>query len=214
MTERGKSIVIEGNDGTGKSTQVEMLAEWLRNDYGINSYIVHEPDGPGISGEIRKIIKNGNLDRQPITNLLLFLASRAEQNHIGEQHMAAGHWLLKARDKTSTDAYQGGGEGIPQSLIDDLHRLVMSDLYLHPDLKVILGLNDTARSLRIAERGELINPDTFEMRGQQFQSAVDQTYYTIAMRDNYPYLDASGSRDKIHNEIKELLWIRGLLPRR
>ena len=46
MTERGRYVVIEGNDGTGKSTQVELLAQRLRDDYGIESLTIHEPDGP------------------------------------------------------------------------------------------------------------------------------------------------------------------------
>lgn len=211
---RGRSVVIEGNDGTGKSTQVDMLAERLKEQYDIDSYVVHEPDGPGISGEIRKIIKNGDLGRQATTNLLLFMASRYEQNHIGEQHLAEGHWLLKARDVSSTIAYQGSGEGIPRELIEQLHISVMTDRYLHPDLKVILGLPDIIRQQRIAERGEIENPDTFEMRGQDFQDKVNLAYAQIARRDSLPYIDASQTREDIHKEIMELLWVRDLLQRR
>jgi len=213
--ERGKSIVAEGNDGTGKSTQIELLADWLREDYGIDSYVIHEPDGPEISAEIRKIIKNGSLERQPLTNLLLFMASRYEQNHIGEnQHLAEGRWLLKARDKTSSETYQGDGEGLSRQLITQLHELVMTPLYLKPDLKVILGLSDEVRKDRIAARGPIENPDTFEMRGQAFQDRVNQGYWDVAMREGFPYIDASKSIEEIQQEIRELIWVRGLLPRR
>ncbi len=213
--ERGRSIVIEGNDGTGKSTQVELLAKRLAHDYGIESYVIHEPDGPAISAEIRKIIKNGSFERQPITNLLLFMASRYEQNYIGEnQHLSKGHWLLKARDRSSSEAYQGFGEGLSPELISQLHKLVMTPLYLHPDLKVILGLSDPERAARIAARGDIENPDTFEMRGQDFQDRVNNGYLEIARRDNLPYIDASQSIERIHEEIMELIWLRGLLPRR
>lgn len=213
--ERGKSIVIEGNDGTGKSTQVDLLAERLASDYGIESYVIHEPDGPAISAEIRKIIKNGSFDRQPITNLLLFMASRYEQNHIGEhQHVPEGHWLLKARDRSSSEAYQGYGEGLSPELIAHLHEMVMTPLYLTPDLKVILGLSDEERARRIAARGPIENPDTFEMRSQDFQDRVNDGYREIAKRDKLPYIDASKSIEEIHEEIMELIWLRGLLPRR
>lgn len=214
MIERGYSVVIEGNDGTGKSTQVDLLAERLKNDYGIDSYVIHEPDGPEISSHIREIIKNGSLERHAMTNLLLFMASRYEQNSIGEQRLLKGDWLLKARDRSSSEAYQGGGEGLSQEIIVQLHELVMSDLYLRPDLKVILGLSDSVRKLRIAERGKIENPDTFEMRGQDFQDKVNATYVKIAERDGLPYLDASQTKEAIHEEIMELIWVRGLLPRR
>lgn len=213
--ERGKSIVIEGNDGTGKSTQVDMLADRLQRDYGIESYVIHEPDGPAISAEIRKIIKNGQYERQPLTNLLLFMASRYEQNHIGEhQHLVEGRWLLKARDRSSSEAYQGYGEGLPPELITRLHELVMTPLYLTPDLKVILGLSDDERAMRIAARGPIENPDTFEMRAQDFQDRVNHGYLEIAARDHLPYIDASKTREEIHEEIMELIWLRNLLPRR
>ena len=213
--ERGKSIVIEGNDGTGKSTQVDMLAERLLADYGIQSYVIHEPDGPAISAEIRKIIKNGSLERQPLTNLLLIMASRYEQNHIGENdYLAKGHWLLKARDRSSSEAYQGGGEGLSRELIRVLHELTMSELYLKPDLKVILGLSHEERVRRIAARGPLENPDTFEMRALDFHERVEQAYLDIAQREQLPYIDASQTKEAVHQEIMGLIWLRGLLPRR
>ena len=70
MHERGKSIVIEGNDGTGKSTQVELLATWLRDAYGIESLTIHEPDGPTEKcKQLRAKIKDGSLPRTPLENL-------------------------------------------------------------------------------------------------------------------------------------------------
>lgn len=70
MTERGKYIVIEGHDGTGKSTQVEMLRDYLINEHSIESEEIHEPAGVPIADKIRGVLKNGGLDRDAITNLL------------------------------------------------------------------------------------------------------------------------------------------------
>ena len=78
MTEKlGRYIVIEGSDGTGKSTQAELLVNNL-NIHGINASQIEEPGATPIGAELRKIIKNGQLDRSPSTNLLLFTADRLE----------------------------------------------------------------------------------------------------------------------------------------
>lgn len=214
MIERGRSIVVEGNDGTGKSTQVELLAERLSEDYGIDSLILHEPDGPGISAAIRSVIKNGSLHRDAVTNLLLFTASRHESNLLGEAALEKGTWLLKARDWSSSEAYQGGGEGLDPDYIRRVTADFTSERYMDPDLKVILALPDQERSLRIAERGALENPDTFEMRDRDFQTRVNQTYLTIAKREGYPVIDAAQSIEQVHNDIMELLWIRDLIARK
>ena len=214
MSERGRSIVIEGNDGTGKSTQVDLLGNRLHDEYGIDSLIIHEPDGPGISAAIREVIKNGSLERDAVTNLLLFTASRHESNRAAEAALAQGLWVLKARDWSSSEAYQGGGEGLDAAYIRRITEEFTSPLYMSPDLKVILGLPDEVREKRIAGRGELENPDTFEMRDNDFQQRVNHAYLTIASRENYPLVDATKSIDEIHAEIMELLWLRQLLPRR
>jgi dTMP kinase len=214
MTERGRSIVIEGNDGTGKSTQVDLLGNRLLDEYGINSLIIHEPDGPGISAAIREVIKNGSLERDAITNLLLFTASRHESNRAAEAALADGTWVLKARDWSSSEAYQGGGEGLDSSYIRRVTEEFTSPHYMNPDLKVILGLQDEVREKRIAGRGELVNPDTFEMRDIAFQQRVNHSYLAIANREGYPLIDATKSINEVHAEIMELLWVRKLLPRR
>lgn len=214
MTERGRSITIEGNDGTGKSTQVELLGDRLKADYGIDSLMIHEPDGPGISAAIREVIKNGRLERDAITNLLLFTASRHESNRIGEDALAQGVWLLKARDWSSSEAYQGGGEGLDPEYIRQVTAEFTSPLYMNPDLKAILTLQNHERAARIAGRGDLENPDTFEMRNDDFQQRVNNTYVTIAEREHYPMIDAAQSVEQVHEEIMELLWVRGLLPRK
>lgn len=212
--EKGKSVTAEGNDGTGKSTQMELLSERLWDDYRIKSMIIHEPDGPGICAPIRQIIKNGSLERDAITNLLLFTASRHESNKIGEVAMENGTWLLKARDSDSSKAYQGGGEGLDADFIDAVTAMFTTQRYMKPDLKVILTLPDIIRSKRIAQRGELEDPDTFEQRDNDFQQRVNRAYIEIAEHEGHPTIDASQSREAVHEQIMELIWARGLLVRR
>ena len=216
LFERGRSIVAEGHDGTGKSTAVELLGERLWDDYGIESLIIHEPDGPVDECRLlREKIKDATIPRTPMDNLNWFTESRRISNAYAREHyINKGKWVLRARNHLSTIAYQGGGEGIAEDIILGLTRANTDELYMVPDLTVILFLNDPeTRNQRISQRGPLNKPDTFESKGLAFQKAVNDTYINIAIRDNLPMIDASVSAEAVHEQIMELIWLRGLLPR-
>lgn len=180
MSERGKYIVIEGQDATGKSTQVERIRKRL-DDEGIDSIEFHEPGGTPMADAIRLIIKNGDLARDPETNLLLFTAARREIWHHARQALALGTWVVSARNYYSTLAYQGYGEGVDPAKIMALTEQFLGEKYAHPDWAGILSLEDTnERERRIGMRGPLDAPDTFESRDSDFQERVNNGYLEIA----------------------------------
>ena len=149
--EAGKYFVIEGHDGTGKSTQVEMLADYL-HEKGIGTFVTHEPGGIEVADNIRDIIKNANLDKDAYTDTLLFTASRHEIWRRAKQELSLGKYVLSARNYTSTLSYQGYGDGLDLNLIYDLtERFVGSD-YMHPDGTVVLVAEDEIRKIRINDR--------------------------------------------------------------
>ena len=203
---RGKYIVIEGNDGTGKSTQVELLAEYL-NKKGIETFVIHEPDGPGISAEIRKVIKNGELERTPETNLLLFTASRHEIWRQAREKLEQGVWVLSARNYLSTIVFQGYGEGLDIDLIKETTLRFTDAGYVTPDHTIILTLTKEERENRIAQRGELQNKDTFESRGSEFQAKLDTGYIQLAEQIEVPTVDAMQSIEAVQLELRRLLGI-------
>lgn len=202
---RGKYIVIEGNDGTGKSTQVELLRKKL-TEAGIESIEFHEPQGSPIADEIRTIIKNGSLPRDGETNVLLFTAARHEIWKEARVLLDQGVWVIAARNYFSTLAYQGYGEGIDLDLIRNTTAQFTDELYMNPDLGIVLTLTDKQeRAKRISQRGELSRPDTFESRDEQFQNALEQGYLDIAKEYNLSLVSASQTKEAISDEIYTLV---------
>ncbi len=197
----GKYIVIEGHDGTGKSTQVEKLANYLKQTYNIDSFIAHEPAGTPIADSIRNIIKNGELERDGKTNILLFTAARHEIWRTAEQALKDGKWVISARNFLSTIAYQGYGENIDIDLIYETTRNFTSEHYMNPDKTFILTTDDQTRKNRIANRGELEKPDTFESRDDDFQQRINDGYLKIISEYNFKSIDASRTIDEIHKDI-------------
>ena len=212
MSERaGTYIVIEGNDGTGKSTQVTLLAEYFQG-MGREACIVEEPGSDDddkstpVANELRRLIKNGTLARSPEINLGLFSAARRE---LWEKKMAPalgrGAIVLAARNYFSTLAYQGQGEGMDEAEIIRMTRLFTSDRYMTPDVAIILTLDDAVRSERIALRGELEHPDTFESRESDFQVRVNRAYEQIAEQYAVPTIDARGTIEDIQVAIRRII---------
>jgi dTMP kinase len=202
---RGKYIVIEGHDGTGKSTQVTRLKERIEAT-GRQVETVEEPAGVPIADELRTIIKNGELERDPTTNLLLFTAARrAIYEQKVEPSLGDGAIVLAARNWISTVAYQGYGEGLDPNEIEKITRQFTGTRYMAPDLTVVLDVADSSiREERIAARGELEKPDAFESREDAFKTKVSEGYLKVAEEYGFPILDASGTLD----EVEALIWER------
>lgn len=206
MAERGKYIVIEGVDGTGKSTQAEMLVNSLKVG-GVNTYEVAEPGATAIGQHIRTLIKNGDIDRDPMTNLLLFTADRLETwNNIIKPTLATGSWVVAARNWYSSYAYQGYGEGVDINLIEDTTRQIVGNDYLIPDYSIILNNNN------LAELQERINlradadaiKDNFEQKDLHFKQRISLGYSAVGAVLADAVIKTDGkSIDEVHELV---LW--------
>jgi dTMP kinase len=199
--EIGKYVVIEGHDGTGKSTQVGLIRQKLLV-CGIDSIEFHEPAGTPTADAIRNVIKNGSLERDAMTNLLLFSAARHE---IWEKRalpaLKMGKWVVAARNYYSTIAYQGYGEGLDLDLIEMITKHSTDEKYIIPDIAVILDVDEKRRVKRIDERGELENPDTFESKSEIFQFKVRDGYVDLARSRNIPIVSADNAAEDVAEEI-------------
>jgi len=199
--EIGKYVVIEGHDGTGKSTQVGLIRQKLLV-CGIDSIEFHEPAGTLTADAIRNVIKNGSLERDAMTNLLLFSAARHEiWNKRALPALKMGKWVVAARNYYSTLAYQGYGEGLDLDLIEMITRQATNEKYMNPDIAIILDVNEKSRIKRIDGRGQLENPDTFESKDDVFQFKVRDGYVDLARSRNIPIVLANNAAEDVAEEI-------------
>ncbi len=211
--EPGKRIVIEGTDATGKSTQADMLAIQLRlNELSVLR--IDEPDSARnyrgdvlvpAATELRKIIKDGSVERTPAANVVMFTAAAiANWATVTRPHLLQGGWGVQARDYRSRMAYQGHAENYGIEAVEKITEDTMDELYMNADFTVILDFPDEhekARQARIAARGPLEKPDTFESRDQKFQQDIRDGYRIIAERDGIELINANQSRIEIADEI-------------
>jgi len=201
----GNYIVIEGQDATGKSTQVDLLAQYFRQQ-GREVVAIHEPDGdlPSASA-LRRLIKTKSYHLQPKTNILLFTAARLELwKKLAEPCLKRGGVVISARNWYSTLAYQGYGQKLSLKLIKLTTQRYLPKRYIKPDHVVILTLEDDTRKARQSARALDIATDTFESKPNDFQERVTRSYLRIARDLQIPTLDASPTPAQVHKSILKL----------
>jgi dTMP kinase len=201
-------IVIEGQDATGKSTQVELLAEHLRKT-GKPVITMHEPDGDLESAhELRRIIKDKKYNLEPFTHVLLFTAARQELwRKLAEPVLREGGYVISARNWWSTLAYQGYGQGVSRSRIIRVTKETMPDQYVNPDKAVIFTLDEQERLARQSGRDDNSKKDTFESKPKSFQEKVDAAYINIAKDFIIPTIDASQDAERIQLALRKLFGV-------
>ena len=195
-------IVIEGQDGTGKSTQAQLLKEYFEKQ-GKEVITMDEPDGDlPQAHELHDLIlvkgKDFNLD--PMTNVLLFTASRMELwRKLAEPVLKKGGVVISARNWWSTLAYQGYGEGVSKSKIIKLTHESLPEKYVKPDKGFILTVSDQVREERQKGRGKA--KETFESKPDEFQQKVNHAYLKIAKDFGIKTIDASGTIEEVFDLI-------------
>ena len=201
-------IVIEGQDGTGKSTQARLLQEYFEKQ-GKEVVVMDEPDGDlPQAHDIHDLIliKGKEYQLEPVTNLLLFTAARVELwRKNAEPVLRRGGVVISARNWWSTLAYQGYGEGVSRSKIIRLTKDILPEKYYHPDKGCILVVSDAVRLARQDGRGKA--KETFEAKADDFQQKVNHAYPKIAHDFNIPIIDASGTIEEVFAKIKQAFGI-------
>ena len=193
-------ITFEGIDGSGKSTQIKLLGDYLLG-MGTKVFLTKEP-GEGVVGEaIRtEILGRRDTDVKPYEELLLFCADRAR--HVREiilPKLEDGYTVICDRYYDSTLAYQGFGRGIPFNFVFNMAKA--SSLEVEPDMTFFLSIPVEQALLRLKnrKRNNRMDEEPFE-----FHSRVDRGYRELIGKgiSRIKVVEASASPEEIHMEIR------------
>ncbi len=200
--QRGLFITIEGIEGAGKSTNIEVLVETLRSA-GRKVTVTREPGGTPLAEDIRDLlVRPGDEPVPEIAELLLVFAARSlNVNNVIIPALEAGTWVVCDRFTDSSRAYQGGGRGIPMETIDRLADWVHGDL--HPDLTLLLDAPVEIGLQRAGRRGA---PDRFEEERHDFFQRVRECYLQLAAAapERFVVLDTGQPLAAVKQQVTDL----------
>ena len=200
---RGKFIVIEGIDGSGKTTQINKLSKWLIGSGLIpeNNQLVitREPGGTNLGKSIRSLLLNTSQEKVPdsVTELLLYAADRSQHiNEIIRPTLNKGDWLISDRFCGSTLAYQGYGRKLEIKLIQQLETIATQGI--SPDITFLLDIPVEESIKRRTNRKD----DRIEKEGKEFLSNVSLGFQALSKERKWKKISATQSEEDILSEIK------------
>jgi len=175
--ETGRLITFEGGEGAGKSTQVSILVERLRNA-GRHAIATREPGGSPVAEDIRETLLSGKVKQfGPFAEALLFSIARADHiDTVISDALARGQWVVCDRFLDSTRAYQGATGGVPAPVISALERLTLHGIM--PNLTIVLDIPVEEGLARMARRRGA--PDRFESQDIAQHERIRKAFLTIA----------------------------------
>jgi dTMP kinase len=204
----GAFITFEGIDGSGKSTQVRMLASVLRLR-GMDVVQTREPGGTPLGARLREALLDAQEQVDPLAELLLYAADRAQHVRVLlNPALAAGRIVLSDRYADATVAYQGAGRGFEPSLVTQVVALATGGL--KPDLTLLFDLSvaeSSGRSRQRTTEHEGAPSDRLELEAEHFHARVRDAYLQIATAEpeRVRIIDASLSVEEIHAHVLEIV---------
>jgi len=199
VADRGRFITVEGIEGAGKSTQMDVLRRFL-DAKRIPVVMTREPGGTPLGETVRSLLLNpDNVGMSTDAELLLVFAARAEHLHkVVRPALESGNWVLSDRFTDATYAYQGGGRGIARARIAALEQWVQGDL--RPDLTLLLDVTVETGMARIVARGQ---PDRFEREDGAFFQRIRDNYLQRAAAEpqRFRRIDASAAVEQVSQEV-------------
>lgn len=199
---RGRFISVEGIEGVGKSSNIEVLVEHIQKA-GYEVLTTREPGGTPVAEDIRVLLKERGDEPIPeIAELLLMFAARSlNVNNVIIPALAAGKWVVSDRFTDSSRAYQGGGRGIPMQTVDSLAEWVHGDVW--PDLTILL---DAPVDIGMARAGQRGAPDRIEREKHEFFERVRECYLGLALREpeRFVVIDTTRSLAEVQLDVARL----------
>ncbi len=197
-------ITFEGIDGCGKTTHLALLESYLR-EKGYDPLMPREPGGTALGEQIRPLLLNkASYDISPESELLLFLASRAQIcRELIRPALEVGRLVICDRFMDSSVAYQGYGRGLGPDLVSQFNNFATAGLT--PDLTFLLDLDPQLASQRIDAREMAAN--RLDAEGLAFQTKVRQGFLELARQnpDRIVLIDTAGDKEVAQNQIRHAI---------
>ncbi|EJW21694.1 thymidylate kinase [alpha proteobacterium IMCC14465] len=199
----GRFITLEGGEGAGKSTQIQVVKAYLE-DRGIDVIVTREPGGTPAGQEIRSLLVSGDKDKwSPLSETLLILADRAAHlERVIRPALAAGKYVVCDRFFDSTRAYQGVAGGLGLEVIHNLQQVVLDKTL--PDVTLLLDIPPEKGLQRAQERGGELR---FESKTLAYHQTLRQAFLDFAAQepDRMAVIDADRDIEVVSADIRSIL---------
>ncbi len=202
----GTFITFEGIDGSGKSTQMRLLASFLERA-NCKVLTTREPGGTSVGVRLRAALLDAQEEVDPLTELLVFAADRAQHvRRVLRPALAAGQVVFSDRYADATAAYQGAGRGFSPALISEIIELATEglkpDLTLLFDLSVGESVTRTRRRANGKHQGDRLDAETAD-----FHERVREAYLNLAQAEPERFVVINTNRppESTHERVKEIV---------
>jgi dTMP kinase len=196
-----KSLFLEGTDGSGKSTQLKLLKNYLDSKQ-IDSITLREPGGSDYYEALRDFYLKAEHAHPAISDALLSAAGRAANIEQAMQALESKKWVISDRAYPSSYVYQAV-QGIPLEDIKQINSYALGGFTY--DFKILLDVNVDVAAQRINNTGT--KKDYWESQGREFFEKIKEGYQQLAQVENFIIIDANQSIQAIHEELVKIIGI-------
>lgn len=191
---RGRYIVFEGGEGSGKSTQAALAAEAL------GAYLTREPGGTVLGENVRALLLDPSLEMGDITEAWLMNSARVELMLEVEVRLEQGQMVISDRSFVSTMAYQGHGRGLNLDYLRAMCQMAVQNTT--PDLVIVLTVSEEVASERRRGRGV---QDRFELEQAEFHRKVNRGFLEEAELNGYILIDGAGPAEEVAARVQKAI---------
>ena len=199
QAKKGLFITLEGAEGSGKTTNVEVVAQLL-DDHAIPYQLTREPGGTKLGESLRAVLLNPDTgEMAPESELLLMFTARLEHvRQVIQPALDRGEWVICDRFTDSSYAYQGGGRGLAFAKIEMLEKWCLGDF--KPDITLLFEVALEVAMQRVVKRGQL---DRFEDQENAFFERVNKAFFSLAKNNasRYRIIDGNKTIEQVKQQV-------------
>lgn len=203
----GRYVRIEGCDGAGKSTQIELLQQYSE-EKGIDAVFLREPGGTKFGNKVRSLILDKqDADLSAMTEFLLFTVDR---NHTSDEvimpALEKDKLVIGDRGIESTLCYQSAAGGLSKEIIMDISRKVLPPRYIQPDALAIISVSKEIRRQRLEKRFAHTAADRMESKDDEYADRVYEAYESLKELDYATTINGDLDPDQVFEQLKPVVF--------